>query len=84
MVSLFPLSVTYLFISGRLGGAVWAAILIHFAGNAAGALLPQTSDLGALLQFAVTVVIAATVYGIWLRNPGPRATAAIATTGADA
>ncbi len=69
MVSLLPLSVTYLFLTERLGGAVWAAILIHFAGNAAGALLPQASDVAALLQFAVILVIAAIVYAAWRRAP---------------
>ena len=71
MVSMLPLSVTYLFLTERLGGAVWAAILIHFAGNAAGALLPQTSDLAAMLQFGVVFAIASIAYGVWRRNPAP-------------
>ncbi len=69
MVSLLPLSLTYLFLSERLGGAVWSAILIHFAGNAAGALLSQTSDVAALVQLAVTVLIAALALLVWRRWP---------------
>ena len=57
-LSLIPLSFTYLWVFERLGGAVWSAILLHFAGNSASALLPQTSDAGALLQFGVTLLIA--------------------------
>ncbi|KRE23625.1 hypothetical protein ASG80_08035 [Agromyces sp. Soil535] len=79
MVSLLPLSVTYLFLTERLGGAVWAAILVHFAGNAAGALLPQASDVAAVLQFAVILVIAAIVYAAWRRAPTTAAQEAVAT-----
>ena len=50
-------------------GAVWAAILIHFAGNASGGLLPQSSDAAALLQFAVILVIAAIAYAALRRAP---------------
>ena len=45
--------------------AVWSAILLHFAGNAGLSLFPQTSDAAALLQFAVTTVIAVASLLVW-------------------
>ena len=68
LVAMIPLSMTFLLLSERLGGAVWSAILIHFAGNAAGALLPQTSDAAAFVQLAVTTVIAGGAYLVWRRG----------------
>ena len=62
---MIPLSATYLFVSERLGGRVWSAILLHFAGNSALSLLPQTSDAAALIQFAVTTVIAIGSLLVW-------------------
>ena len=84
MASLLPLSMTYLFLTERLGGAVWAAILIHFAGNAAGALLPQASDVAALLQFAVILVIAAIAYAALRRAPARAVPEPAATEGSAA
>ena len=62
---MIPLSVTYLFVSERLGGRVWSAILLHFAGNVALSLFPQTSDAAALLHFAVTTLIAIGSLLVW-------------------
>jgi membrane protease YdiL (CAAX protease family) len=67
MVTLLPLSVTYLFLSEALGGGVWAAVLLHFAGNAAGALFPEPSVAGAVIQLVVVVVIAAASVTAWRR-----------------
>lgn len=67
MVTLLPLSVTYLFLSEALGGGVWAAVLLHFAGNAAGALFPEPSIAGALVQLVVVIVIAAAALIAWRR-----------------
>ena len=66
-VTMLPLSVTYLFLSEALGGGVWAAVLLHFAGNAAGALFPEPSIAGALIQLLVVIVIAAVSFITWRR-----------------
>jgi len=67
MVTLLPLSVTYLFVSEALGGGVWSAVLLHFAGNAAGALFPEPSIAGALIQLVVVIVIAVAALLTWRR-----------------
>jgi membrane protease YdiL (CAAX protease family) len=62
---MIPLAATYLFVCERLGGRVWSAILLHFAGNATLSLFPQTSDLAAVLQFGITTVIAVGSLLVW-------------------
>ena len=62
---MIPLSATYLFVSERLAGRVWSAILLHFAGNAALSLFPQTSDAAALLHFFLTTAIAIGSLLVW-------------------
>ncbi|WP_435747741.1 CPBP family glutamic-type intramembrane protease [Microbacterium sp. PMB16] len=65
LVSCIPLSLIYLFVTERMGGRVWAAILVHFAGNAIGAFLPSESPATLLTQLAVTVVLAAAALIAW-------------------
>ena len=64
-VGMIPLSATFLFVSERLGGRVWSAILLHFAGNVALSLFPQTSDAVALVHFAITTAIAVGCVLVW-------------------
>lgn len=59
LITMLPLSVVYLLVSERLGGGVMAAIVMHFSGNATGALLPQHDDIAALIQLAVVLVLSA-------------------------
>jgi membrane protease YdiL (CAAX protease family) len=71
MVTCIPLSLVYLFLSERLGGRVWAAILIHFSGNAIGAFLPSESIAVSLLQLALTSALAVGVFAVWGPHRGP-------------
>jgi len=64
-VTMIPLSLTYLFVSERLGGRVWSAILLHFAGNTALSLFPQTSDVAALIQTSLSVLVAVGCLVAW-------------------
>jgi uncharacterized protein len=71
-VSLMPLSYTILYVSERLGGGVWAAILIHAGGNGADALVPSLRGVGAYLETAFTFAIAVIVALRWHQDtPGP-------------
>ncbi|MWB99718.1 CPBP family intramembrane glutamic endopeptidase [Agromyces seonyuensis] len=51
-------SFVYLFVAERLGGGVMAAILIHFASNASGALLPPASTADSLVRFLAVAGLA--------------------------
>jgi membrane protease YdiL (CAAX protease family) len=78
MLTCIPLSLLYLFVSERLRGGVWAAIVIHFAGNAIGAFLPSEAAIVPVLEFGVTLALAAGLYVAWHRErrtvaaPAPR------------
>ncbi|MFC9559640.1 CPBP family intramembrane glutamic endopeptidase [Agromyces sp. NPDC056965] len=64
-LSLIPLSLVYLFVSERLGGGVWAAILIHFSGNAVGSFFPEASVPVAVAQLLITCLLAAALFFSW-------------------
>jgi len=63
-LTLVPLSYTAWFVSERLAGGVAAAVALHFAGNAAGSLLPSHSVQAALVAFCVTSTIAIFLSGM--------------------
>jgi membrane protease YdiL (CAAX protease family) len=65
MITCIPLSLVYLFVTERLGGQVWAAILIHFAGNAVGAFFPSEDEAIVVVQLAVTIALAALALLVW-------------------
>lgn len=65
MITCIPLSLLYLFVTERLGGKVWAAILIHFAGNAIGAFFPSEDPVVLVAQLLITVALAAVVLLAW-------------------
>jgi membrane protease YdiL (CAAX protease family) len=68
-VAFIPLSVTYLFVSERLRGRVWSAIVLHFAGNASLSLFapddPANADLAAIIHTAVVFLVAAGCLLAW-------------------
>ena len=70
LITMIPLSMTFLFLSERLGGGVWSAIIAHFAVNVSMALLPQPAPAGSAIQLAVATVIAC---GAWWVMRRPRA-----------
>lgn len=65
MITCIPLSLLYVFVTERLGGKVWAAILIHFAGNAIGAFFPSEDPVVLVAQLLITVALAAVVLLAW-------------------
>ncbi|WP_309104220.1 type II CAAX endopeptidase family protein [Microbacterium sp.] len=68
VLSCVPMSLVYLFVSERLGGQVWAAILIHFAANAIGAFFPSEDPAVLITQLVVAVALAGLVLLAW--GPG--------------
>ena len=66
---LFPLSYTILFVTERLRGGVWAAVLVHAAWNLSEELVPPLSATGLWLELFLTTLIAAGVGVIWRRSP---------------
>jgi membrane protease YdiL (CAAX protease family) len=78
MLTCVPLSLLYLFVSEHLRGGVWAAIAIHFAGNAIDAFLPSEAPIVPVLEFALAVLLAVGVFVVWSRSraPVPRRSAA--------
>jgi membrane protease YdiL (CAAX protease family) len=64
-VSLFPLSYTFLFVSERLRGGVWAAVLLHASWNLGDALMPSSGDRGALLETGLIVAVAVGTALVW-------------------
>lgn len=64
-LSFIPLSLIYLFVSERLGGGVWAAILLHFSVNAIGTLLPDESLAVGAARLVIIWLLAAGVYFAW-------------------
>ncbi|WP_152365975.1 type II CAAX endopeptidase family protein [Microlunatus speluncae] len=67
-VSMIPLSYTMIFVVERLRGGVWAAVLAHAGLNAAGALMPSHGDLGAVVELAVTIVVAVIIATLTVRR----------------
>lgn len=57
-VGLVPLSYTFLFVSERLGGGVWAAVIAHAAWNLTSALMPTPTPTAALIETATMTLIA--------------------------
>ncbi len=57
-LGLFPLTFTILFVSERLRGGVWAAILLHAAWNLTEELVPPLSSTGLWVEFLLTTLIA--------------------------
>jgi membrane protease YdiL (CAAX protease family) len=68
-LGLFPLSFTILFVSERLRGGVWAAILLHAAWNLTEELVPALSSTGLWVEFFLTTLIAVGVGLYWRRSP---------------
>ncbi|MEV5963641.1 CPBP family intramembrane glutamic endopeptidase [Kribbella sp. NPDC051952] len=67
-VGLFPLSYTMLFVSERLRGGVWAAILAHASYNLSEALVPDPNTVATAAKTAVTFLVAALC---WILSNGP-------------
>lgn len=59
--TLIPLSVLFLYASEQLRGGVWAAIIMHFAGNVALTFAPAVSLAATALSFAITTLLAAII-----------------------
>jgi uncharacterized protein len=68
-LGLFPLTFTILFVSERLRGGVWAAILLHAAWNLTEELVPALSSTGLWVEFFLTTLIAVSVGLYWRRSP---------------
>jgi membrane protease YdiL (CAAX protease family) len=68
-LGLFPLTFTILFVSERLRGGVWAAILSHAAWNLTEELVPALSPTGLWLEFLLMALIAVSVGLYWRRAP---------------
>lgn len=66
--ALFPMTYLALFVSERLRGGVWAAILLHAAWNFTDAVTPATGNAGALLETLLIVLVAAGAALAW-RHP---------------
>jgi membrane protease YdiL (CAAX protease family) len=60
-VTMIPLSVTFLYVSEQLRGGVWAAVVIHFAGNVALTFAPAPSLVGTALILAIATLVAVVV-----------------------
>ena len=71
-LGLFPLTYTILFVSERLGGGVWAAVLLHAAWNLSEQLVPPLSSTGLWLEFFLITLTAVTVGLIWRRGVAER------------
>lgn len=68
-LGLFPLTYTILFVSERLRGGVWAAILVHAAWNLSEELVPPLSWTGLWVELLLMTLIAVSVALIWRRSP---------------
>jgi membrane protease YdiL (CAAX protease family) len=68
-LGLFPLSYTILFVSERLRGGVWAAVLVHAAWNLSEELVPPLSSTGLWVEFFLITLTAVSVGVIWHRSP---------------
>ncbi|GAA1546108.1 CPBP family intramembrane glutamic endopeptidase [Kribbella lupini] len=68
-LGLFPLTFTILFVSERLRGGVWAAILLHAAWNLTEELVPALSSTGLWVELFLTTLIAVSVGLYWRRVP---------------
>ena len=68
-LGLFPLTYTILFVSERLRGGVWAAVLLHAAWNLSEQLVPPLSSTGLWVEFFLTALVAVSVGLIWRRSP---------------
>ncbi|MEV6281498.1 CPBP family intramembrane glutamic endopeptidase [Kribbella sp. NPDC051770] len=73
-LGLFPLTYTILFVSERLRGGVWAAILVHAAWNLTEELVPALSATGLWVEFALTTLIAVSAALVWKRTGSPTPT----------
>lgn len=71
-VGLFPLTYTILFVSERLRGGVWAAILVHAAWNLSEALIPPLNSTGLWVEFALMTLIAVSASLVWRRSSPPK------------
>lgn len=67
-LGLFPLTYTILFVSERLRGGVWAAILMHAAWNLSEELIPPLSSTGLWVKFFLTTLTAVSVALFWRRS----------------
>ena len=74
-LGLFPLTYTILFVSERLRGGVWAAVLLHAAWNLSEELIPPLSSTGLWVELFLTTLIAISVGLLWRRSPQPQLTA---------
>ncbi|WP_022887557.1 CPBP family intramembrane glutamic endopeptidase [Glaciibacter superstes] len=59
LLTMIPLSVTFLYVSETLRGGVWAAITIHFANNVALTFAPAPSAADSALVLATAMLLAA-------------------------
>lgn len=69
-VMLYPLTYLALYVSERLRGGVWAAVLLHAAWNFADAVTPAPGNLGTALEAVFLLAIAAFAALTW-RRPVP-------------
>jgi uncharacterized protein len=67
-ISWIPISYVILYVSERLRGGVWAAIITHASFNVTEALLPPSGDAGAWVQTALLFAIAGLVGLTWQRR----------------
>lgn len=67
-VTIFLVTCLALFVSERLHGGVWSAILLHAAWNFANAVTPAGGNIGAILETGIFAAIAALVVLTWRRD----------------
>ncbi|MRG58579.1 CPBP family intramembrane metalloprotease [Agromyces sp. CFH 90414] len=75
LLMVIPLSMTFLFLSERLRGGVWSAIVAHLAVNVALSLFPPQTPAGGAIQLATTSAIAFAAWRVMRQGPAGPATA---------
>ncbi|GAA4199097.1 CPBP family intramembrane glutamic endopeptidase [Actinocatenispora rupis] len=70
-VMIFPITYLALYVSERLRGGVWAAVLLHAAWNFTDAVVPDDGVRGAAVETVLLLAVAALAALTW-RRPAPR------------
>lgn len=70
---LFPISYLCLFVSERLRGGVWAAIMLHASWNLSEALMPDPSTLATMIKIGLFLAVAAVCWLGWRTRQTARA-----------